>query len=155
MFKSVKFINVYNEQIILKNFNNITIFITNFILNHYKNFFFIKKFNLFFINSFIYYYLKIVWRGKAYRIRFFKKSCKFTFNFGHSHWYKLKYNNNLYSFFRLKRQSYLILFFDRKLKNHLVNKFNKIRVYNKYTKRGVRIKSTPYIKRFGKISQNN
>ena len=26
MFKSVKFINVYNEQIILKNFNNIVIF---------------------------------------------------------------------------------------------------------------------------------
>lgn len=155
MLKTINLINNYNEQIILKKINYINIFINNFKLIHYKNHLNFNKFNLFFINTFIYYFLKLIWRGKAYRIRFFKKSNKFTFNFGHSHWYKLKYNRNIYSIFKLKRQLYIIIFKNRKLKNILINNFNNIRVYNKYTKRGLRVKNTPYIKRFGKISQIN
>lgn len=61
----------------------------------------------------------------------------------------------MYSIFKLKRQLYIIIFKNRKLNNILINNFNNIRIYNKYTKRGLRIKNTPYIKRFGKISQIN
>ena len=99
--------------------------------------------------------MRIIWRGKAYRVRLFKKRKKFTFNFGHSHWYKMCYSGRYFQFFRLKRQSYLVIFSNRKLNFIVSSFFNGIRFYNHYTRRGIRLKKSFYKKRFGKISQVN
>ena len=114
-----------------------------------------KILKIFFVETFVSYYLRLIWRGKAYRIRFFKKSQKFTFNFGHSHWFKLTFRKNKFQFFRMRRQSYLVTYSNRLEYFFLRDLFNNIRQYNKYTKRGLRLKKTLYKQRFGKISQVN
>lgn len=155
MLITIKFLTKACESLWLKKINNFIILVLNSGGHCYTQKKFIKKLQHFFTYTFLMYYLRIVWRGKAYRIRFFKKSNKFTFNFGHSHWYKLTYDKQYISFFRLKRQSYLVYFADKMKKLKLEKLFNSIRIYNKYTKRGIRVKKTSYIKRFGKISQVN
>ena len=114
-----------------------------------------KKLNFFFSQSYVSYYLRLIWRGKAYRIRFFKKNNKFTLNFGHSHWYKLLYTEQKIQFYKIKRQSYLFTYYKRLDYFFLRDLFNNIRQYNKYTKRGIRLKKTFFKQRFGKISQVN
>lgn len=154
MLQSITIFCKNYEKIIFKKINNIGVFILNYKQSSCNDNFIINKLRNFFAHSYIIYFLKIVWRGKAYRIRFFKKSSKFTFNFGHSHWLKLIYNRN-FNFYKIRNQTYLVIFHIRKQANIIVEKFNHIKIMNKYTKRGVRIKTTPYIKRFGKISQVN
>lgn len=155
MLKTVKLQdNQYNDLIIkqIKNF----LFIC---FNHGSHIYAFNKYKVLLYNyytyTFIIYYLRIVWRGKAYRVRFFKKSNKFTFHFGHSHWVKFMYDTNQFKFSRIKRQSYVVIFSWRFEYFLLKNFFNNIRTYNKYNRRGIRIKKTPYIKRFGKVSQVN
>lgn len=58
-------------------------------------------------------------------------------------------------FFKLKRQNYIIFFSKRQDIEYVGNFFNTIRFFNKYTRRGMRIKQIPTIRRFGKISQVN
>ena len=108
-----------------------------------------------FVYNYIVYFLKIMWRGKAYRVRLFKKKSKFTLNFGHSHWYKVLYKKDYFKFFKIRRQSYLVLFSNREERHFVANAFHTIRRYNKYTKRGIRVKKTFFLRRFGKISQVN
>jgi hypothetical protein len=155
MLQSIIILTKYSERIVLKKINNIEFFL----LNYKQNFCFentiITKFKNFFIHTYLIYFLRIIWRGKAFRIRFFKKSNKFTFNFGHSHWLKLVYSSNVFKFYKIKRQSYLSVFNTRQEAKFLIFNFNSIREMNKYTKRGIRVKTVPYIKRFGKISQVN
>lgn len=139
----------------MKKINNITVFLLNYNQTFCYNNEVIYKFKKFFVHSYIQYFLRIIWRGKAFRIRYFKKSHKFTFNFGHSHWLKLLFSPKIYNFFKIKRQSYLSIFSDRCDSKNLLFWFNNLRQMNKYTKRGIRVKTSPYIKRFGKISQVN
>lgn len=110
------------------------------LLKWWKNFFFIQ-------------WARIAFRGKSYRVRNFCKNNKFTFNFGYSHWTKLKLFENWF-FFKKKRQNYLIFTYD--LVDFLFFKrfFPYIRFYNCYTRRGLRLKRQPIIRRFGKISQH-
>lgn len=139
----------------LKKINNIYITLVNYGTHIYSNKHQINTLKLFFSHTFVNYFTKIIWRGKAYRVRFFKTSSKFTLNFGHSHWLKIIFKKNYFNFFKIRRQSYLILFAKRLDSSFLKNIFNKMRVYNRYTRRGIRLKKTPYIRRFGKISQVN
>ncbi len=152
LLETIKITNNVKDFIYLKKINNIIVFV----LDHtFKNYSLIKKFKKvkkYFSQSFVTFFIRILWRGKAYRVRFFKKYNKFTLNFGHSHWCKLIYPRE-YTFVKLKRQNYLALFSKRIERWEVVNLFNTIRVFNKYTRRGIRVKNTPYIKRFGKISQ--
>lgn len=155
MIESIHIQTEFYENIILKKVNNIYFFLLNYKEKYYKNRLKILKYKKYFINSYVIFYFRIIWRGKAYRVRFFKKNNKFTFNFGHSHWTKLLYNQNDFTFLKLGRQNYLIIFKYRHQINYVISSFNNIRKMNKYTKRGIRIKQTPYIRRFGKISQVN
>ena len=155
MFESLTIYNYYFERIVLKRVNNISFFLLNYNQKYCFNNIIISKFKNFFVYSYIVFFLKIIWRGKAFRIKYFKKSNKFTFNFGHSHWTKLIFLPNIFNFFKIKRQSYLSIFVNRKDSKNLLDNFNNLRKMNKYTKRGIRVKTTPYIKRFGKISQVN
>lgn len=61
----------------------------------------------------------------------------------------------MYSFFRIRRQNYLLFFKNRIDFSFLKNSFNTIRKYNKYNRRGIRLKKIYFLKRFGKISQVN
>lgn len=155
MLESITFYNSNFQKVVFKKINNISFFLLNYKQNLFKEPNNIKKLKNFFIHSYIIYFLRIVWRGKAFRIRYFKKYNKFTFNFGHSHWLKLIFKPSIFNFFKIKRQSYLSIFSNRLDSKDLIFYFNNLRQMNKYTKRGIRIKNTPYIKRFGKISQVN
>lgn len=104
------------------------------------------------INYMIPYWDKIIFKGKGYRIRCFKRNKKFTFNFGRSHWTKLKCGD-LWFLFRFARQKFYIstlllsdyLIFKKTLQN--------IKKPNRYTLRGLRLKKQLIKRRFGKISQ--
>lgn len=146
---------VNHDKIIIKKINKFVIFLMNFTLSYYTKPKYTKILKHYYTYTFITFFLRIIWRGKAYRVRLFKKSCKFTLNFGYSHWCKLWYNNHFFKFFKLKRQNYLVLFSNRWEDYYLKYLFSTIRIYNKYTRRGIRFKKTPYIRRFGKISQVN
>lgn len=154
MLKNIK-INIKNNKININKLYSFYYIFKDFYINQpNNNYNFLKKFKIYYQNTFIYFFLHLIWKGKAYRVRFFKKSQKFTFNFGHSHWTKLYYDNST-TFFKLKRQLYLILFYNLKDKEGIVKTINSIRFFNKYTLRGLKIKQTPYRRRFGKISQAN
>ena len=155
MLKSITIWTKNSERIVLKKINNISFFLLNYQQKFCYDNLIIWKYKKYFINTYLIYFLRILWRGKAFRIRFFKKSNKFTFNFGHSHWTKLLFDPNIFKFFKIKRQSYLSIFKTRHEASFLSFEFNNLRQMNKYTKRGIRIKNSPYIKRFGKISQVN
>lgn len=103
-------------------------------------------------NSYIIIWTRIVFRGKGFRIRNFQKELKLTFNFGHSHWDKLKLYK-LWWFFKLRRQSYVVLTFFINYLFLFERLLSRVRIVNRYTNRGLRIKKQPIIQRFGKISQ--
>lgn len=154
MLETIKITNHSKDIICLKKINNIIVF---FLDHTFRNYPLYKKFNKikkYFAHSFVTFFIRILWRGKAYRVRFFKKYKKFTLNFGHSHWCKIMYPA-AYNFVKVKRQNYLVFFANRLDREEVVTLFNTIKVFNKYTRRGIRVKNTPFIKRFGKISQAN
>jgi hypothetical protein len=155
MIETIK-TKVDNENyVILKKVNNLYVFILSYGNHAFTPTKFKKVIKKYFAHSYVIFYVKIMWRGKAYRVRFFKKNSKFTLNFGHSHWCKLMFNKDKINFFKLKRQSYLMFFYERLDYINLRDVLNNIRLLNKYTKRGIKLKKTPYIRRFGKISQVN
>lgn len=155
MLETLKLLTKFNELIIIKKINNFKIFLLNYNNHTYTYNKYYSIINNYYIYTFIFFFFHIMWRGKAYRVRFFKKSNKFTLNFGYSHWLKIIFNNKIFNFGKLKRQSYIVLFGKREDKFFLIKILNKLRILNKYTKRGIKIKKTPYIRRFGKISQVN
>ena len=155
LLKAVRVISGGNDIFLIKKINNILLVDLNQNISIYVDTRLIGVIKNFFTHSFVIYFLRIVWRGKAYRVRLFKKSSKFTLNFGHSHWYKILYNSNRYSVFRIRRQNYLLFFKDRVDFCFLKNSFNSIRAYNKYNRRGIRLKKIYFLQRFGKISQVN
>ena len=155
LLQTIKIYTKFNELVIYKKINNFIIFLLNYNNHTYMDVEYFKIIKHYFTYTFIMFYFKIMWRGKAYRVRLFKKNTKFTLNFGFSHWFKIVYNENFYKFSKLRRQSYLVLFYLREDFFFLKDFFNNIRVLNKYTRRGIKIKKSPYIRRFGKISQVN
>jgi hypothetical protein len=151
VLQTVKFKNTNNNIVIYKEINNIIFILVDF----YKLKILEKLLKTYFVITFTTFYFRIIWRGKAYRVRYFRGNNKFTFNFGHSHWCKITYLSEFCRFFKLKRQNYIIFFSERKDIRFVGNFFNTIRFFNKYTRRGMRIKQIPTIRRFGKISQVN
>lgn len=96
---------------------------------------------------------RVVFRGKSYRVKCFKSIKKFTFNFGYSHWSKFK-GNDYWSIFRKRRQNYLIFTYNSLSMQFFKRLLPRVRVYNPYTMRGLRLKKQAIIRRFGKISQH-
>lgn len=102
---------------------------------------------------FLVQWAKLAFRGKSFRVRNFCRYNKFTFNFGYSHWTKLKLRKYWF-FFKRRRQRYLIITFFLKDFSFFRRFFPRIKVYNCYTMRGLRFKKQAIIRRFGKISQH-
>lgn len=117
-----------------------------------------KEFSIFEF-YFLFFFKRVTFRGKSYRIRYFKKINKFTLNFNYSHWTKVKLNSN-WSISRRKkkkerdRQRYLLLTTNYSILPGFINFFKNIRFFNCYTMRGLRFRSQPIIRRFGKLSQH-
>ncbi len=155
MLYTSKLVYTKRREMIIKKINNFIIFLLDFAYYPYTKKKFIKILKDYYTYTFVTFYLRFIWRGKAYRVRLFKKNNKFTLNFGYSHWCKLLYKEDYFKFFKIKRQNYVVLFNTRWEAFYLKYIFSKLRIYNKYTRRGIRLKKTPYIKRFGKISQVN
>lgn len=107
----------------------------------------------FFYNNFFIKWARVVFKGKSYRIRNFKHNNKFTFNFGYSHWTKLKLLSN-WQCFKRKRQNHMVFTYSLKDYNYFRRFLPYIRFMNCYTLRGLRLKKQFIIRRFGKISQH-
>jgi hypothetical protein len=155
LLQTIKLTHCSRDSIIIKKINNIIFIVLNYGSHKFSKSKAINSINYYFTYSFLTFFLRIIWRWKAYRVRYFKKSNKFTLNFGHSHWCKILFEPQFIWFFKLKRQNYVIFFSTREEISFVTDFFSNIRAMNKYTRRGIRIKQTPYIKRFGKISQVN
>ena len=107
----------------------------------------------YFIYSFMVVWTRIIFRGKGFRIRNFQKDLKLTFNFGHSHWDRIKFYK-FWFFWKIKRQNYLVISYSDIFLSQFTLMFPTIKLINRYTKRGLRLKRQAIIRRFGKISQH-
>lgn len=107
----------------------------------------------YFIYSFMVVWTRIIFRGKGFRIRNFQKDLKLTFNFGHSHWDRIKFYK-FWFFWKIKRQNYLVVSYSDSFLSQFTLMFPSIKLINRYTKRGLRLKRQAIIRRFGKISQH-
>ena len=175
MLQRNAFFNYFNQTLVLKKNNNVVlakIIINNAVIhlvlpiktywdNYNINATFIKgtKKNyknissVFFYNNFFIKWARIVFKGKSYRIRNFKHNNKFTFNFGYSHWTRLKLLKN-WQCFKRKRQNHVVFTYTLKDFNYFTRFLPYIRFMNCYTLRGLRLKKQFVLRRFGKISQH-
>lgn len=108
---------------------------------------------IYFIYSFMITWSRIIFKGKGFRIRNFQKDLKLTFNFGHSHWDRIKFYK-FWFFWKIKRQNYMIVSYSDSFMSQFIHMFPTIKLINRYTKRGLRLKRQAIIRRFGKISQH-
>lgn len=108
---------------------------------------------VYFNNLFFPLWGRIAFRGKSYRMRNFKNMNKITFNLGYSHWTKIVFSPNLWWFYKRRRQSYFIQCQTIAAFLRFEVELHYLRVMNRYTRRGVRMRKAPLIQRFGKISQ--
>lgn len=127
-------------------YNNISIY-KNYIKKSYKLLWYQLQ------TIILIYWKRVVFKGKGFRMRKFKNSRKLTFNFGHSHWTKLRLKTFFILFKRKKRQSQYFFCYYKLLFEQICLLIMNLRRINKYTKRGLRLKKQPIIRRFGKISQ--
>lgn len=119
---------------------------------------FYKEFSIFEF-YYLFFFKRVTFRGKSYRIRYFKKINKFTLNFNYSHWTKVKLSDSWIISRRKRkkerdRQRYLLLTTNYTLMPKFIHFFKNIRFYNCYTMRGLRFRTQPIIRRFGKLSQH-
>lgn len=129
--------------------NSRTLILRDFIENPF-NTLFLKKLENFLFSWDNYFYEKIKFTGKGYRITFRKKKKLIIFFFGHSHDTIMVFRSLIlkqphkYKFLIIKNSLY-------KLKQ-LVSKITKIKPMNIYTKRGLRNSRQIIKKRKGKKS---
>ncbi len=138
------------EQFLRKNFK---LFLCKFYYLHHHYYNMPRKLTLYYLYSVTIFWLKLIFRGKGYRMRKFKKLNKLTFNFGRSHWTKYKYNRDLYFTKKLRRQKILCFTAFQENRHQIVNDILSVKPLNVYTKRGLRWKKQSIKRRFGKISQ--
>lgn len=138
------------EQFLKKNFK---IYICKYYSFLLKNRSYRNKYNLYYLHTLTIFWLKLAFRGKGYRMRKFKKISKITFNFGRSHWTRLKYNCTSYYIRKYRRQKMLCFARFYKDLHQIIKLINLVKPLNFYTKRGLRWKKQYVLRRFGKISQ--
>lgn len=107
----------------------------------------------FFEKLFLFFWKRIVFRGKSFRVRVLKKNKKLVLNFGYSHWTRLLFFKP-WNFFKKRRQSYIIYSNHYGCFMHLLQFFPQIKKINHYTMRGLRFKQQIIGRRFGKVSQH-
>jgi len=85
--------NVILEQILKKQYK---LFFCKHLYLPTAYFFYSSKLTKYYTYSMVVMWLKMIFRGKGYRMRKFKRFNKFTFNFGRSHWTKSTYDRNFF-----------------------------------------------------------
>lgn len=118
-----------------------------------NNYVSLAQFNTFLLKSFSIHWIRVVFRGKGFRLRKFKHLNKLTLNFGHSHWTKVGLDFDNFFFKKIKRQNYLCIIKKYSQLKNFKKKIKFIKSLNMYTKRGLRLKKQFIRRRFGKISQ--
>jgi len=144
-FKFILFFKKNNNIKINKNLNFVeykNIFLKNnyFVINNmfYK---FLEKLNK-------YYFLKIKFKGKGYKIGFYKKIKIINFYFGKSHKSIFAYNNLKIK--KLSKYKFMVLKNDFDSLKKIGLKIINIKKINEYTNRGLRLSRQIIIKRKGK-----
>jgi len=138
----------FSQLLLLSNnFDRYNFLIKFYLLNKPTN-----QLRKFLLNQLLVQWVKITFRGKGFRVRKFKKSKKMTFNFGCSHWTKLFFNSYFFFSIKIRRQNYLLFSLFTSLVD-LKHVISNVKLMNRYTKRGLRLKKQIIKKRFGKVSQ--
>lgn len=132
-------------------------------LNFNASFFKLSSYKYLFVTFIDYYYTyfwrRLSFRGKSYRVRLYRRFQKFSLNFGYSHQTKLQLSS-CWGFLRRKkrkekqRQKYIVFTNVGTILQPFVMFFPRIRYFNCYTMRGLRLVQQPIIRRFGKLSQH-
>lgn len=140
----------YSEMLFSSNYKLIIPVTLNYYQSVYRQ---LKNFNKFITHTILFYWVRVAFRGKGFRLRKFKKKSKLTFNFGHSHWSKIALDSRIFFFKKLKRQNYICISkTELYLKNFKLT-LQTVKRLNVYTKRGLRLRRQKIHRRFGKISQ--
>lgn len=105
------------------------------------------------------HWTRFMFRGKAFRLRYYKFLNRFIFNLGYSHISKLGLSSNFLGARKPRprertRQRYAIFTFNFKQLLLLKREAMQVKPYNFYTQRGLRLRSQGIGRRFGKISQH-
>lgn len=135
----------YNDIKINKNVNTITF--SNNLLN-YENNKIINFFNNFFKSWDTYFFEKIKFKGKGFRMRFFKKNKFVKFFFGKSHKTFLFFKNIKMK--RINKYKFILRSINKNKLNVNKKYAVNIRPVNKYTLRGIRSSKQIIYKRKGK-----
>lgn len=147
-----KFPNYILFSLTNKKLNNVNLNL-NFIKKKPETFFYrTNNSNLDFRLKFNWIFFKFKYQGKGLKIKKSNSDSQFIFNLGSSHISKLFFKKNKVYVNRTKKNTYTFYTFLKKNVLH-PNMSAKIRLYNKYTKRGLRFNRQAMIRRFGKVSQ--
>jgi hypothetical protein len=100
----------------------------------------------------LWFFYKFKYFGKGLKIKKGTINSLILFNLGVSHISKLYFNTKKIKILRTKKNTYTIITLNR---NNMLtmHDMRKIRPYNLYTRRGLRLTRQPFCKRFGKVSQ--
>ena len=98
------------------------------------------------------FFWKFKYSGKGLKIKKANKQEQILFNLGSSHISKLLFNKKVARVFRTRKNTYTFLSY-RAQQPLTPALMKRVRPFNKYTKRGVRLSRQPIARRFGKVSQ--
>lgn len=133
-----------NYIFINKETNNIKIQNNDFMINKKIE----KELKKFLISLNSYFFLKIKFKGKGYKINFFKKTKLIKFFFGSSHIQIFKLKNILIK--KISKYKFILKNTNLENLNSISKKIIQIRKINPYTLRGIRITKSIIIKRKGR-----
>ena len=85
MLYTSKLIETNKNKIVIKKISNFIIVLLDFFYFPYTQNKYLAILKRYYSYTFITFFLRFIWRGKAYRVRLFKKNTKLTLNFGYSH----------------------------------------------------------------------
>lgn len=102
--------------------------------------------------TFIYYWRRVILRGRCFRVRNFKDKKLVILNFGHSHPTLLSFNDS-WGLFKKRRKNFVWTTWSYKNFCRLLAVLPDIRKYNYYTMRGLRFRKQAIVRRPAKISQ--
>jgi ribosomal protein L6P/L9E len=138
------FKNIYKNEIkIDKELNTIEV-INKYILNKNNNI----NLNNFLKGLNYYFFKKIKFKGKGYKIRFYEDGKLINFHFGSSHKTIIQYKN--IKLIILGKYKFILLNSNKFLLNKTVRKTLNIKKINIYTLRGLRLAKQVVLKRTGK-----
>lgn len=100
----------------------------------------------------VWFFWKFKYSGKGLKIKKANKQQQVLFNLGSSHISKMLFDPSLARILRTRKNTYTLLSY-KPYQPVTPALMARIRPFNKYTKRGLRLSRQPLARRFGKVSQ--